>query len=75
MLKKFIKNKLDNYSFVRGDINLNDRNGMLHRVWGYVFSNHLFGDYIEFGVYKALLCSLTSQVSCGHATRHERIMA
>ncbi len=52
MLKKFIKNKLDNYSFVRGDINLNDRNGMLHRVWGYVFSNHLFGDYIEFGVYK-----------------------
>ena len=36
----------------RGDINLNSRRGALHRSWGHVFSNHLDGDYVEFGVYK-----------------------
>jgi len=32
-------------------INRNDRKGALHRAWGYVYSNQLEGDYIEFGVY------------------------
>ena len=25
---------------------------MLHKCWGHIFSNHLLGDYVEFGVYK-----------------------
>lgn len=25
---------------------------MLHRSWGHIFSNHIKGDYVEFGVYK-----------------------
>ena len=25
---------------------------MLHKCWGHIFSNHLHGDYVEFGVYK-----------------------
>ena len=51
-MKKLIRNFLSNYKFVQGDINRNDRIGMLHKCWGHVFSNHLFGDYVEFGVYK-----------------------
>lgn len=37
---------------MRGDLHRNDRHGALHRAWGYVFSNHLVGDYYEFGVYQ-----------------------
>lgn len=33
-------------------INRNDRLGMLHRAWGYVFTNMIKGAYYEFGVYK-----------------------
>ncbi len=51
-MKKLIRNFLSKYKFVQGDINRNDRIGMLHKCWGHVFSNHLFGDYVEFGVYK-----------------------
>jgi O-methyltransferase len=32
-------------------INRNDRYGALYKAWGYVFSNHLEGDYYEFGVF------------------------
>jgi len=53
---EFIKNKikyiLEKLSINRGDINLNTRKGAFHKAWGYVFSNHMLGDYIEFGVYK-----------------------
>jgi UDP-2,3-diacylglucosamine pyrophosphatase LpxH len=50
-MKKIIKDFLEKYKFVRGDINLNSRAGALHKCWGHIFSNHLFGDYVEFGVY------------------------
>ena len=52
MLKKIINKFLLNYKFVRGDINLNSKAGALHKAWGHIFTNHLLGDYIEFGVYK-----------------------
>ncbi len=51
IMKKIIKDFLEKYKFVRGDINLNSRAGALHKCWGHIFSNHLFGDYVEFGVY------------------------
>ena len=35
-----------------GSLNKNNREGALHKAWGHVFSNHLIGDYVEFGVYK-----------------------
>jgi len=50
-MKKIIRDFLARYKFVRGDINLNSRTGALHKCWGHIFSNHLFGDYVEFGVY------------------------
>ena len=50
-MKKIIRDFLEKYKFVRGDINLNSRAGALHKCWGHIFSNHLFGDYVEFGVY------------------------
>ena len=52
MMKKILRNLLNKYKFVRGDINQNTRIGILHKCWGHVFSNHLFGDYVEFGVYQ-----------------------
>lgn len=51
MLKNLIRGILKRGNFVRGPINLNDREGGLHKIWGHVFSNHLYGDYVEFGVY------------------------
>lgn len=50
MLKGIIRRFLQS-RFVMGAINRNDRIGALHRAWGHVFSNHLRGDYFEFGVY------------------------
>lgn len=50
MLKKLVRDHI--YSrVVVGAINRNDRIGAIHRAWGHVFSNHLRGDYFEFGVY------------------------
>ncbi len=51
ILKKIIRDFFKKKKFVRGDIHQNDIAGTLHKCWGHVFSNHLFGDYIEFGVY------------------------
>lgn len=50
-MKKIIKNILNNYKFIRGDINQNNREGALHKCWGHIFTNHLLGDYVEFGIY------------------------
>ena len=52
MLKNLIVGALTRLQVVRGDVNRNDRAGAFHRAWGYVFTNHLVGDYYEFGVYK-----------------------
>ena len=51
-IKKFISIFLQKKQFIRGEINLNDRKGSLHKAWGHIFSNHLDGDYVEFGVYQ-----------------------
>ena len=34
-----------------GDRNRNDTAGALHKAWGHIFTNHIRGDYVEFGVY------------------------
>ena len=52
LIKKIISNFLEKKEFIRGEINLNNRKGSLHKAWGHIFSNHLEGDYIEFGVYE-----------------------
>ena len=51
-IRKFISIFLKKKQFIRGEINLNDRKGSLHKAWGHIFSNHLDGDYVEFGVYQ-----------------------
>ena len=53
MIAKQIKFFFEKRGFVLGgDINRNDRIGALHKSWGHVFTNHLRGDYVEFGVYQ-----------------------
>jgi O-methyltransferase len=52
MLKKMFVDYLNKKRFVRGNLNKNDMCGALHKAWGYVFTNFMRGDYIEFGVYK-----------------------
>lgn len=53
MIKKIIKSFFESRGFVLGgDLNRNDRAGALHRAWGHIFTNHIHGDYIEFGVYQ-----------------------
>ena len=55
LIKKFANSKLADSilkSFCRGDINRNDRQGMLYKAWSQVIWNQIEGDYIEFGVYK-----------------------
>jgi len=48
-----IKRKLSAWLNInRGVSNRNDKASVLHWVWGYVITNQLKGDYIEFGVYK-----------------------
>lgn len=51
MLKKTLKSLLDKSGVIRGPLHRNDRAGALHRAWGHVFTNHMEGDYVEFGVY------------------------
>jgi O-methyltransferase len=52
LAKQIINRILEKANVVRNPINLNNREGALHRAWGHVFTNHLEGDYVEFGVYK-----------------------
>tara|TARA_A100001011_G_C14256113_1_gene820171 strand:- start:680 stop:1426 length:747 start_codon:yes stop_codon:yes gene_type:complete len=52
IFKQYVKNIFLKKQFIIGDLNLNTRKGALHKSWGHVFSNHLNGDYVEFGVYK-----------------------
>jgi hypothetical protein len=52
MLKKLVKEFFETRGFVIGGVlHKNDRASALHRAWGHVFTNHLKGDYLEFGVY------------------------
>ena len=51
-IKSIILNWLDKSQIVRGSIHKSDRSGILYKAWGHVFTNHLSGDYVEFGVYQ-----------------------
>lgn len=51
-LSQSLQKLLERGGFVRGALNRNDRAGALHRAWGHVFTSHIDGDYVEFGVYK-----------------------
>ncbi len=51
MIKRVARALIHKASILRGDIHRNDRLGGIHRAWGHIFSNHLSGDYVEFGVY------------------------
>ena len=51
-LKIFINYIVQRLSIIRGEVHRNDRYGALVRAWGHVYTNHLFGDYVEFGVYR-----------------------
>ena len=48
LLKNKIVGLLDAMNIVRHPINRNDRMGALHKAWGFIFSNFIIGDYIEF---------------------------
>jgi len=50
--KKFISEEIYKKEFAKGKIHFSDRDGMLYKAWGHVFSSHLVGDYVEFGVYR-----------------------
>jgi O-methyltransferase len=50
MLKRTVKSLIDKSGIIRGSLHRNDRSGALHRAWGHVFTNHMVGDYVEFGV-------------------------
>jgi len=53
MLMGKIRKLFEARGFVMGgSLDKNSREGALHKAWGHVFSNHLMGDYVEFGVYK-----------------------
>tara|TARA_B100000963_G_C22615603_1_gene667170 strand:+ start:455 stop:1213 length:759 start_codon:yes stop_codon:yes gene_type:complete len=52
IIKKIFGKYIKNLKIIRGDLNLNTRRGALHKAWGYIFSNHIIGDYVEFGVYQ-----------------------
>jgi len=51
-IKSLVINVFEKMNIVRGPINKSDRAGMLYKAWGYVFTNQLSGDYVEFGVYQ-----------------------
>jgi hypothetical protein len=50
-IKKIIREEIYKKQFAKGKIHFSDRDGMLYKAWGHVFTNHLVGDYVEFGVY------------------------
>lgn len=50
-MKAIARKFFDRLMLVRGDVHRRDRAGALNRAWGHVFTNHLVGDYVEFGVY------------------------
>jgi O-methyltransferase len=52
MIGKILNKILDRLAVSRGAIHRNDRVGALHRAWGHIFTNHIKGDYVEFGIYQ-----------------------
>ena len=51
-MKKAIIFILEKLKIIRGNVNRNDRFSALYRAWGHIFSNNMYGDYVEFGVYR-----------------------
>jgi hypothetical protein len=52
ILKKILLRSFNLEPRYEWPLHRNDRVGALHRAWGHVYTNHLVGDYFEFGVYK-----------------------
>jgi len=51
-LKSLVIDELEKREIIIGSIHRSDRAGMLYKAWGHVFTSHLQGDYVEFGVYR-----------------------
>ena len=51
-IKKYIKKFPILKNLVLGDVNKNTKDGVFNRAWGYIFTNQIYGDFLEFGVYK-----------------------
>jgi len=51
-IKSLIINQLEKWQIVRGSIHKSDTAGILFKAWGHVFTSHVQGDYVEFGVYQ-----------------------
>tara|TARA_A100001015_G_C14977033_1_gene707751 strand:+ start:338 stop:1075 length:738 start_codon:yes stop_codon:yes gene_type:complete len=51
-IKLLIYYLIKKLSIVTGEVNKNDVAGALHKSWGYIVTNFIKGDYVEFGVYK-----------------------
>lgn len=52
MIKNLVRSILNRADIVRGEIHRSDVYGILYKSWGHVFTSHIRGDYLEFGVYK-----------------------
>jgi len=49
---KLFAKMLTRSGIIRGNMQRNDEIGALYKAWGHVFTNHIKGDYVEFGVYR-----------------------
>ena len=65
IIRFFLKWLLYKSNLLKGDVHKNDRVGGIFRAWGHVFSNHLDGDYVEFGVYRgdSVISSINSYLN------------
>tara|TARA_R110000868_G_scaffold153644_10_gene379178 strand:+ start:11404 stop:12126 length:723 start_codon:yes stop_codon:yes gene_type:complete len=51
VIKRYVREMFVEHGILIGDVHKNCRHGALHKAWGHVFTNHLRGEYVEFGVY------------------------
>jgi len=52
IVKRLVNIIIERLVLIRGNINRNDNFSGLFRAWGFIYSNHIEGDYVEFGVYR-----------------------
>ena len=51
-MNRFKRKLIELLNINRGVSNRNDKASVFHWVWGYITTNQIRGDYIEFGTYK-----------------------
>jgi O-methyltransferase len=51
-IKSIVSRELEKRNFLRDDVHKSDREGILYKAWGHVFTSQIPGDYVEFGVYR-----------------------